>query len=485
MLIKKSLYLFLLLIFIASCNNGTNNNNSSGKNKKLEKQIPEFYKDLDKIKKEGKLKALTIYSNSSYFLYRGMPMGFEYELLTRFAKYLNLDLEISIVRNIDSMFNKLNTGKADIIAYGITVTAERKKQVDFTDYLYLTHQVLVQKKPENWRKMKLHEIKRTLINDAIKLSGKTVSVRKNSSYYLRLKNLSKEIGEEINIDTIPGSFSTAEIIKKLVDGEIKYTVADNNIASINASYYPILDINTPVSFSQRISWATRFNSPELKEKANKWLSEFKKTSDYYVIYNKYFKNKRHFKKRIKSDYFSLKKQKISPYDDLIKKYAAKINWDWRLLSSLIYQESQFKPKAKSWAGAKGLMQIMPSTAKELGITNRSNPEQSLKGGTKYLNQIWNKFENISDSVQRIKFTMAAYNCGYYHVIDAQNLAQKRNLNIKLWDDNVEKMILSLSYPKNYNDKVVNYGYVKGIEPYNYVEQIFKRHSHYKKFISKK
>jgi membrane-bound lytic murein transglycosylase F len=374
-------------------------------------------------------------------------------------------------------------GGADIVAHTLTITSERKTKVNFTDYLYLTHQVLVQKKPDNWRKLKWSAIEKALIHDAIELIGDTVSVRKNSAYMERLGNLSKEIGGDIIIDTLPGFLATDEIIKMLVDGKIKYTIADDNIASINASYYPVLDIDVPIGFSQRIGWAVGFNSPELLEEANQWLKEFKKEVDYNVIFNKYFKNSRAFKKRIKSDFYSLNTNQISKYDDIIRKNVEGTNWDWRLIASMVYQESQFDSHASSWAGAHGLMQIMPATAKELGVKNRSNPEQNIRGGVKYLKKLWDRFDMVEDSTQRIKLTMASYNCGYYHVVDAQYLAEQRNLDKNKWDGNVDEMILELSYPKNYNSAGINYGYVKGIEPYTYVDQIFERYKHYQKFIT--
>jgi membrane-bound lytic murein transglycosylase F len=153
-----------------------------------------------------------------------------------------------------------------------------------------------------------------------------------------------------------------------------------------------------------------------------------------------------------------------------------------LIASQIYQESGFDPTASSWAGAGGLMQIMPVMAKELEVDDRSDPEQSIKGGTKFLEQLWNNFEEVEDSVQRIKFTLASYNCGYYHVLDAQKLAEMNDLDKYRWDDNVAEMILELSYPDNYNKPGIKYGYVRGIEPYTYVQQIFERYDHYRQFI---
>ena len=468
----------MILFLLAAC---TAPNNK--KQARKQTVVSPVSRDLNTIKKEGTLKVLTIYSGTSYFLYRGRPMGFEYELLKRFAEHLGVNLSIKVSDNIDSLLYQLNKGDVDLVAHGLTITSERKQKVDFTDYLYLTHQVLVQKKPDNWRKMKWSHIERSLVHDAIELIGDTVSVRANSSYIQRLNNLSTEIGGEIYIDTIQGDLSTDKIIKMVVDGKIKYTVADNNIASINASYYPILNIEVPISFSQRNAWAVRSSSPELKNAINEWLASMKKETDYYVIFNKYFKNKRSFRKRVRSEFYSLNNNSISKYDPIIKSVAKNINWDWRLLASVVYQESRFETDAGSWAGAEGLMQLMPETAEALGVENRQDPKENLEGATKYLKDIWNNFEEIQDSVQRIKFSLASYNCGYYHVEDARKLAEQEGLDKNVWDDNVDEMILDLTYPETYNRPVVKYGYVRGIEPYTYVDQIFERYGHYKKFIN--
>lgn len=477
MKINSAVTLILCAVLIASC---SLSNRESVPDKKTQKHI---YRDLDSIKKSGVLRAMTTYSATSYFLYRGATMGFEYEMLKRFADYLGVELEITVSHNMDSMLYKLNSGAVDLVAHGLTITSQRKETVKFTDYLYLVHQVLVQRKPENWRQMSWSALEASLIQDPIQLIGDTISVRRNSSYFSRLKHLSDEIGGEININPLPGNLSTDEIIKMVVDKEIEYTVADNNIAAINASYYPSLDVSVPLSFSQRVGWAVRPGSTKLLEAANAWIEELKETSDYYAIYNKYYKNERRFSRRIESEFFSLNNNRISPYDKIIKQCAKRLGWDWRLLASLIYQESKFKPLASAWTEASGLMQIMPETAIELGITDLSNPRANLEGGTRYLMEMESNFENVPDSIQRIKFAMASFNCGVGHVFDAQRLAAKRGLDSLVWDNNVELMIKALSYPKNYNDEVVYYGYVRGSEPYMYVRQIFERYGHYQQFIS--
>ncbi|MBT8317833.1 MAG: transporter substrate-binding domain-containing protein [Lutibacter sp.] len=442
-------------------------------------------RDLDDIKKDGVLKALVVYSSTSYFLYKGQPMGFEYELLQRLSKHLNLKLEIIISTDLDSQFEVLNRGDVDIIAHGMTITNQRKWEVDFTEYLYLTKQVLVQKKPDNFRKISWSALQKQMIDDPIDLIGETISIRKNSAYYERILSFSNEIGGDIYIDTLDSKLSTGEIIDMVVDGKIKYTIADENLAKINASNNPILKIDVPISFSQRIAWVTRKKSTKLRSVLNKWIISQRKKTDYHVIYNKYFKNKRFFNRRVKSDYYSLTNNQISQFDDLIKKFTKILGWDWRLLASQVYQESKFDPKAESWAGARGLMQVMPATAKDLGINDPTDPIESIRGGTTYLNQIYERFTDITNEVDRTKFTLAAFNCGYGHVRDAQLLADANGLNPLVWEDSVDQMLLALRFPKNYNKKFIKYGYVRGFEPVTYVNQIYERYQHYKQFISEK
>ncbi len=480
----NKLLLFIIPLFIFSCNPPAQKNDREKNDEKDSVRTHAIKRDLPEIEKEGVLRAITTYSSTSYFIYRGKPMGFDYELLTRFADHMNLKLQIVVARDIDDLIDMLLRGEGDMIAYGLTITESRRRVIDFTKYHVKTHQVLVQKKPDNWRKMKLHEIKRTLKSDALDLIGDTVWVRKNSSYYERLLNLMDEIGDTIYIKFLPGDMDTEDIIEQVSEGKIKYTIADYNLASILSSYYQNIDISVPVSLSQRLAWAVRKDSPLLLKSLNDWIVKMRKTDDYYVIYNKYFKNHNKFKNLKKSKYYSKETGRISPYDDIIKKYSGQIGWDWRLVCSIIYQESRFDNNSKSWTGASGLMQLMPNTARSVGIKNSHDPEQNIRGGLKYLKQLFDQWPEIPDTTQRIKFTLASYNCGHNHVLDAQRLTKKNMKDPLIWDDNVENYLRLLSKPKYYNDPVVKYGYVRGIEPYKYVREIFERYKLYTDVIPK-
>lgn len=444
---------------------------------------PQVEIDLKEIKKRGKLLALTAYNANSYFIYKGEPRGFEYELLELLAKHLGVPLEIVLVKDLDGIFNDLNQGEGDIIAYNLTITKDRLKKVRFSEPHSIIRQVLIQRLPDNWRDMKRHEIDKMLITNPIDLIGKKVHVRKGSSYYPRLVNLSDEIGGDIEIVEAPGDISTEELISQVARGEISYTICDENLAKINLVYHSNIDIRTAISFPQRIAWAVRKNSPVLEAAVNSWLAQLKNGPTFNLIYSRYYQDERSIKQRVKSEYFSSNSDKISPYDEIIKTEAQKIKWDWRILASQIYQESQFDPEAQSWVGARGLMQLMPKIAKEYGVKNVTNPGQNIAAGVGYiqwLNNYW--LSAIPDSLERMKFILASYNAGLGHVQDARKLAQKNNKDPNIWDGSVAEFMLKKAQEKYYTDAVVEFGYCRGEEPVNYVAEILERYEHYQKFI---
>ncbi|MEP1892209.1 MAG: transporter substrate-binding domain-containing protein, partial [Cyclobacteriaceae bacterium] len=461
------IYPLLFCVVLLSCSQ----NDKASKPVEEPDAVVDF--DLDKIKERGYIVAIMDNSSTGLFLYKGHTMGYEYELLQLYAKEIGVDLRMNITTSLQEGFEKLNAGEGDILAYNLTVTKERKKRIAFTEYHNLVRSVLVQSKPENWRDMKLHEIENTMLRNQVDLIGKTVHVRAGSSYVERLKNLSEEIGGDINIIEDDPDVETEGLIRKVAEGKMAYTVADEDVALVNATYYSNLDIKTPVSFPQQVAWGVRKNAPDLLSSLNEWILIMKKTADYYVIYDKYFKSTKSSLRRTKSDYYSLISGELSPYDDIIKKYSGELGWDWRLLAAQIFKESKFNPNAKSWAGAVGLMQLLPVTAKEYGITDLTNPADNIYAGTqhvKWLQDYW--ADKVADSVERRKFILASYNVGHGHVMDAVRLTNKYGKDSQIWDDNVEEFLLKKSTSKFFDDEVVQYGYCRGIEPVTYVKKIY-------------
>lgn len=428
----------------------------------------------------GKLVAITDYNSTSYFIYRGEPMGYQYELLNLFAQHIGVRLEILVSNDLRESFEVLLSGECDLLALNLTVTKERSRLVDFTKPFIQTRQVLVQKKPANWQLLSERELEVALIRNQLDLAGKTIHVQKNSAYAARLHNLSEEIGDTINIVEVP--YESEQLITMVAEGEIEYTVSDENIARVNQTYYPEIDIQTAVSFPQNLAWAVKRGDNQLREEINTWLEGFSGTIESQLLYAKYFRNPRSAR-FIRSDYFALTSGRISPYDDLIKKYSEDIGWDWRLLASLIYHESRFYPEAESWAGASGLMQLMPSTAERFGVNKISDPEQNIAAGVKFIKWLDDILsDRLMDESERLKFILASYNVGLGHVLDARALARKNNKDPDVWSGNVDYYLLNKSNPKYYLDPVVRHGYCRGEEPYKYVTEILERYDHYKNIV---
>lgn len=434
-------------------------------------------RDLDQIKESRTLNVVTLYGANTYFLYRGRPMGLEYELATAFARHLGVKLEIILTRDTDNVIHMLNSGRGDLVAAGTVVTRKRARRVFFTEHLYTTRQVLVQNKIVETG---LHG---RPVRNPVDLIGKRVHVREGSHHAERLKNLAAEIGGQIDIVEVDDpEIITEDLIRSVAEKEIRFTVAEDNVARMNSTYLSNLDVSTEISFPQRVAWITRETSPELTNEANLWIQKMKKSGYLQKLYRKYYYTRKNFRS---TEYHSLGGGRISRYDRLIRKHAAVINWDWRLLASLIYQESRFNPRARSWAGAGGLMQLMPATARQLGVGNVYRPESNISGGVRFLRYLKKKWQHIEDEEERLKFVLASYNAGPGHVEDARRLAAEYGRNPDLWDRNTAYFMIKLTDPRYYNDPVVKHGYCRGDEPYHYVKEIIERYTLYRKMIDKK
>ncbi|MFP4288312.1 MAG: transglycosylase SLT domain-containing protein [Bacteroidota bacterium] len=437
--------------------------------------------DLPVILERGVLKATTDYNSTNYFVYRGQPMGFHLEMLKLFTQHIGVDLELFVSNDLQENFACLMAqDECDLIAMDLTVTRQRRNLLDFTEPHSQTRQVLIQRRPEDWYSMRSTEIEDQLVRSQLDLARKTIHVQKNTSFMVRLNNLMDEIGDTIYIVEVEEE--TEQLIERVANGEIEYTVSDEHVAMVNQTYYPNIDIQTPLSFSQNLSWAVRHDTPLLKEAIDEWMRKFKQTRQYANLYAKYFKNPRS-SYMARSDYHSQGGGKISVFDDHFKRFAEIIGWDWRLIASLAFQESRFRTDAVSWAGAFGIMQLMPNTASMYNVNYNSSPVDNIVAGIKYLRWIEDRMVKIIDDDQeRIKFVLASYNVGIGHVLDARRLAEKYGKNPNVWKDNVDYYVLNKSKPKYYLDPLVKHGYARGSEPYHYVTEILERFEHYKNIV---
>lgn len=440
---------------------------------------PEIIRDWSEIKSDSVLTVLAENSPASYFIYRGRNMGYEYELLYEFAKDQNIRIQIQMVNDLDEMINLLDNRTGDVIACNLTISESRKKLIDFTVPHLQTHQVLIQRKPENYRRLSKSQLEDTLLNELEELQGKKIHVWENSSYYAQIMLLNDQLGLNMEIVPTDGDLITEELIRMVSEGEIDYTIADENIAKIDLRYYPNLDISLKLSQEDSIAFGIRKSSPILRDSLNSWLTAKENRSTVGEVRRKYFERK-NLSNKANQDYSSLNGNQLSPYDDIIKRESEKIGWDWRLVAAIIYQESKFETWKESWAGAFGIFQFMPATAEIYGISRNSSAEDQIIAGVRKLNKNYKQWlEVVNDSSECVKFTLATFNAGRAHIDDARALCNVHNLKDSVWHDNVSDMVRNLSKPTYYRNEVVRHGYCRGIETYKYVIEIIQRFEEYK------
>jgi membrane-bound lytic murein transglycosylase F len=439
--------------------------------------------DLDSIRARDTLIALTRYNAHNYFIYRGTPMGYEYELLTLFAEELGVQLEIKTPASRDSLEILLRQGQGDLIADNCILTLDKKQEFAFSMPHNTTRQVLVQRKPFNWESMRYHELERSLIRSVTELAGKTMVIPQNTHYEQRIYNLIDETGVPIRVQRVSRDMETEQLIKLVNDGIIDYTLANENVARLNGGYYRNVDIKTPAGFDQRIGWMFRQTSPKLKEAADSWMRKirFGGSPTYNIIYNKYYGDVQNYAQRRRSEHYILETGAVSPFDSLFKKHETE-RFSWKLLAAIAYEESNFNPTAVSRFGATGLMQLLPATAQQFGIFDLLAPDKSIEAAVRYLEYVYTRHWSHLPPEEAIHFVLASYNAGPGHVLDAQRIADLEGYDSTRWFGNVEQAILKLSHREYYYLEEVKHGYCRGIEPKNYVENVMTRYNQYQQVL---
>lgn len=416
-------------------------------------------------KKKLPLRVITRNSPETYFLWRGELLGFEYELMRRYASLNNLKLEMVVADSYDEMLTMLNEGRGDMIAAGLSRTENRLVKIK------------QQKMQSSIRYNRVSELlvahkESPKINSLTDLKGRVITVRRSSSFWQTAEQLAKEY--KVTLVAADELLATELLIAQVADKTIDLTIADSNLVAIEQNFRD--EIITPLKLKDSVPYAyvTRNNNPELLKSLNGFIRQHYRKTFYNVVKNKYFKNStnqnklRESRLQVGSD--------LSPYDDIIKENVTEYHFDWRLIVSQMYQESRFDPLAHNLTGAKGLMQMLPRTAEELGVTNLTEPEQAISSGIRYLNWTRDRFSKDLPVQEQIFFSLASYNAGFGHVKDAQRLARQLGLRDDKWFNHVEKAMLLLQQKEYY--KKARFGYVRGTEPVNYVRDIHQRYLSY-------
>ncbi|HEX3006812.1 MAG TPA: transporter substrate-binding domain-containing protein [Bacteroidales bacterium] len=411
-------------------------------------------------------------NSTDYYIFKGEPMGFQFEMLQQLGQFLGMEVEIIVSNNLDDDFDALYEGKADIIAKSIAPGEFREDIVSYSLPLYNTKHVLVQRRDVISNKF--------VVDNRKMLVEKNVYIPLRSSFTKTLNRLKKTSG--INFFEMP-EYNAEHLVELVASKELDYTVCNSEQARILARIYPELDFSTVLSEGNSVSWIFRKKSTDLRKKVNEWLSYYRSSAQFAVKFNKYF-NEQNIYASTNPRYVSVRAGRISRYDELIKKYSAKIEWDWRLLASLIYQESRFNPKVRSHAGAYGIMQLMPSTRAYFGVDSSSSVEKQIEAGVKFIKLLDKQIApKIPDKHERVKFILASYNIGWGHILDAVNIAHKVGKNAKKWDQNVDSCLMNKANPEFFQLSEVKHGYAKGRETYKFVRQILERYGHYRNLVS--
>lgn len=438
----------------------------------------EVVSDFNKIKEKGELTVATLYSSTSYFIYKDEPMGYDYDIAQDFCKDHNLKLNVKVADNITHLIEMVENGEVDLATYAVPVQNELKDSLIYCGLSQISHQVLVQRANKG----------NTLIKNEAELIDKEVYVINNSKYEQRLRNFNEEIGGGIIIKEIEKDTVVVEdLIQMVSEGKIRYTLCDEHIAQLNKTYYRNIDISIQMSFDQRNSWITRKDMPLLAQELDKWFKENTQKPQYKSITKKYFElGKLPLDGEI-PDMKNLPKGSVSPYDDIFKKYAEGTKYEWQLLAAISYHESRFQNNLTSWAGAAGIMGLMPRTAKSLGLSSedRMSPDLSIEAAVVLLDRLDKIFAKTNDLTERKKLILAAYNGGNGHINDAQALARKYGANPNVWEGNVKKFLELKNNPEYFNDPVVKCGYFRAGETVSYVSSVLKTTERFKRISAKK
>ena len=292
--------------------------------------------------------------------------------------------------------------------------------------------------------------------------------------YLLCEKFAMSIGVRLRVDVCR---DTTEVLRRLSGGE-------GDIAAL------LLPVDTAVAHnllgcgvaidSLDVRWAVNGGNNSLAQALDRWYTP--EVLEQVIDEERQRLSSRIVNRpvRVSAPFVDRKKGVISRYDGLFRKHAPTIRWDWRLLAAQCYQESAFQPTARSWAGACGLMQIMPSTAQHVGLSMSEiyDPEANISAAVKYIKQLNDTFSDIPDAQERRWFVLAAYNGGVLHIRDAMALAAKDGKKAPYrWRD-IEHYVLLLRQPQYYNDPVVKHGYMRGDETVGYVRRIRELYAQY-------
>lgn len=407
---------------------------------------------LQRIIDRGYVTVGTLYGNTSYYLDAEGPAGFEYELAQKYADFLGVELKMMPSYNLNELFEQVNNGDVDLLAAGLSVTDERLEQYRFAPSYDDVSQKLVFKQG-NIRPRKLRD-----------LTGKLEIVAQSSHVenltFLKQSNPELTWSETSELDS-------EELLLSVLSGEIDYTVVDSNTLAINRRYYPEISIGFTIRKAEPLAWVVSKESDDgVLGSLIEFFGQVHHNGVLLALDDKYYGHIEEFNYVDTRMFIKAIENKLPKYRPLFEKYGQEI--DWRLLAAISYQESHWDPHARSYTGVRGMMMLTLPTAKQMGIKSRLDAEQSIRGGAKYFKQLIDRMPARVPDPDRLWFALASYNIGLGHLNDAREITKQQGGDPDRWVEVKERLPL-LKQKKYY--KKTRYGYARGDEPVNYVENI--------------
>ena len=411
---------------------------------------------LEQVQKTGKLVVVTRNSATTYYQGPNGATGFEYDMLSLFAKQLGVSLELRTPENFADVLPMVAGGSADVAAAGITITEKRKQLVNFgPSYITNTQQLIFRsganKRPHN-------------IGDTV---GKKLHIIGGSSHEESLQQL-KQTYVELEWQAITDA-DTEELMRQVDEEQIDFTIADSNDVKVNRRFMPELRVAFDLTDPEQVAWAfKKSEDTSLPDAATAFFTEIEENGQPIQLIKRHFGHIKRFDYVDKRTFLRHIENRLPLYELSFKQAAQATGFDWRLLAAVGYQESHWDPNATSPTGVRGLMMLTQATAASVKVKDRLDPRQAIFGGARYLKQQKNRIAERIQDPDRTWMALASYNVGFGHLEDARILAQKQGKNPDTWVD--VKSTLPLLTKKKYHSQT-KHGYARGYEPVHYVSNI--------------
>lgn len=421
--------------------------------------IPWFGKPENRIaaiQERGELRVSTVLSPLTYGNFNDKDIGLDYELAQQFADYLGVKLKITVRQNISQLFDDLDHGNADMLAAGLVYNSERSKNYQPGPTYYSVSQQMV------------YRVGNTRPRNLSNISADQLTVAPGQVVISDLQNLKETKYPDLSW-TVDEKRGSVDLMQAVIDGKLDYTIADSVAIGLFQRVHPELAVALDITDEQPVTWfSLQDDDNTLSAAMLDFFNNINEDGTLARLEEKYLGHGDDFDYVDTRSFLRAVDNVLPDLQPLFEKYASEI--DWKLLAAISYQESHWDPQATSSTGVRGLMMLTKNTAQSLGLTDRTDAEQSISGGMRYIQDMMTKVPESVPQEERIWFALAAYNMGYAHMLDARALTAKQKGNPDSWAD--VKQRLPLLSQKPWYSKLT-YGYARGHEAYTYVENIRK------------